>query len=207
MVHVQHTAALGVHIAQQPLCHQLAVAARVAQGRVVLRQVGGGLGRVGLQTPMTEGIDMLAQDALTQAPRAAVHQEQQTLRVDAQRGQGLGRVHGVHLLELGEVVAAADGAQRGLVATGLNPSVRHGLVSGLLIVHRAVDVAHALLQLVQPDRARLQVGLPQRHAAADVVAHERGVETLRREKRSADRVTAAGVQIGHASDPLHALQL
>lgn len=44
----------------------------------------------------------------------------------------------------------------------------------------------------------------QRHAAADVVADQRRMETAHREEGRADRITAPGVQVRHGGDLLHA---
>ena len=52
----------------------------------------------------------------------------------------------------------------------------------------------------------MQIGLPQRHAAADVVADERGIKTTEAEKCRADGITAPGVQIGHTGHPAHLRQ-
>ena len=54
---------------------------------------------------------------------------------------------------------------------------------------------------------RGQIGLPKRHAAADVVANQRGVKMPRAEKSRADGITAPCVQIGHACYTLHVWQL
>ena len=43
-----------------------------------------------------------------------------------------------------------------------------------------------------------QVGLPERHAAADVVADKCGIEMRHAEKCRANRIAAPCVQIGHA---------
>ena len=178
VLHVQHALAPGSHIGQQPLRHQLAVATRKLQGRTMLRQVGCRLWRACLQATVAKGIHMLSQDALPHAARAGVHHKQQVPLVNAQVGQRVGLVDRVHLLKLCKVVSAADGAQRRLVSSGVNASLSHGLRHGVRVLHRAVDIAHPLFQLVELHRAGAQVGLPQRHAAANVIAHQGGVKLV-----------------------------
>jgi hypothetical protein len=178
VMYVKHTAAIGTDIGQQTLRHQLAVATRKAQGRIVQRQVGHSLWRARLQTAVTKGVHMLTQDVFTQATRATVHQQQQVLLVDAKCSQRFGRVHCFHLLKLSKVVTPANGAQRGIKATGLHIDFQHGLRHSHRVVHGGVDVAHAPFQLVELHCADAQVGLPQRHAAANVVAHQGGVEQV-----------------------------
>lgn len=67
-------------------------------------------------------------------------------------------------------------------------------------------VAQALFQLVQVELGGGDIGTPQRHAAADVVAYQRRVKAPGGKERRADRVAAAGVQVRHAGDSLHARQ-
>ena len=52
----------------------------------------------------------------------------------------------------------------------------------------------------------VQIGLPQRHAAADIVADERGIKTVKAEKCRTDGITSSGVQIRHAGHPAHLRQ-
>ena len=53
---------------------------------------------------------------------------------------------------------------------------------------------------------RGQIGLPKRHAAADVVANQRGVKMPDAKKSRADGITAPRMQIGHARHALHVRQ-
>ena len=50
---------------------------------------------------------------LPQAARTAVYQQLQALRIE-RGGQAVGRVNGAHDLQLGKMVAAADGTQGSL---------------------------------------------------------------------------------------------
>ena len=62
---------------------------------------------------MAEFVHMAAQNLLPQAARTAVYQQLQALRIE-RGGQAVGRVNGIHRLQLGKMVAAADGTQGSL---------------------------------------------------------------------------------------------
>ena len=110
-------------------------------------------------------------------------------------GQQFGRVNGVHCLQFGKMVAAADGAERGAV-WGLGQQFANPRVP--TVVQRRVNAAQLFGQFGVFRFVRRQVGLPERHAAADIVADKRGVEMRYAEKCRANRIAASCVQIGHA---------
>ena len=62
---------------------------------------------------------------------------------------------------------------------------------------RRFQIADAAQQLVGAVFARGKVGLPQRHAAADVAANQRRVEMAFAEECRADGIAATGMQVGH----------
>ena len=93
------------------------------------------------------------------------------------------------------MVAAADGAERGAVC-GLGQQFAYARVP--TAVQRRVNAAQLFDQFGVFGFVHRQVSLPERHAAADVVADKRGVEMRHAEKCRANRIAAPCVQIGHA---------
>lgn len=168
--------------------------------RQVVRTVVGAF----FQALVAEAVHLLAQDGFAQAARATVHQQEQVATVETEGFHRGFVVELIELLQLGEVIAAADGTQRMLVATGRQAEACDALAP--VIVQRTIEVAEALFQLVQVQFGGGDIGAPQRHAAADVVAHQRRIQAAGGEERRADRVAATGVQVRHAGDPLHARQ-
>ncbi len=100
------------------------------------------------------------------------------------------------------MVAAADGAERGIEARAGRCQRRGQFAPG--IVERPVEIAEPLFELVEAGLVRIEIGGPERHAAADVVADQRGVKPADREERGTHRIAASGVQVGHAGHMAHA---
>ncbi|OAM28596.1 hypothetical protein A7P94_00770 [Eikenella sp. NML01-A-086] len=73
-------------------------------------------------------------------------------------------------------------------------------------IQRRIDTAKLFGQLGGFGFVCGQIGLPQRHAAADVVTDERGIKTAEAKKCRADGIAAPGMQIGHTGHPAHLWQ-
>ena len=143
---------------------------------------------------MSEPVHMGAQNGLPQTARTAVYQKLQALGVEM-FGQQFGYVNGIHCLQFGKMVAAANGAERSAVC-GLEQQFAYARVP--TVVQRRVNAAQLFGQFGIFGFVRRQVGLPERHAAADVVADKCGIEMRHAEKCRANRIAAPCVQIGHA---------
>ena len=76
-------------------------------------QIGLGVGAVVVQTLMAECFNVAAQDVSAQPARAAVDEQLQRVGTEVFRQQ-IGAVNGINGLQLGKMVAAADGAQGSL---------------------------------------------------------------------------------------------
>ncbi len=99
-----------------------------------------------------------------------MHQQQQFSGVQRQLGGTFGVVDLLHALQLGEMIAATDGAQRTVETAGRQRQGRHTLVP--VLARREVQIAQALVQLVGAQFANGEIRAPQRHAAADVAADQ-----------------------------------
>ena len=113
MVHIQQTRALCVPTRQHTLGNQAAIGAGKIQRGIVFGKICGGFGRVFRQPCVVKFIHMVAQNMLPQAARTTVYQQLQALRIE-RGGQAVGRVNGIHRLQLGKMVSAADGTQGSL---------------------------------------------------------------------------------------------
>ena len=128
-------------------------------------------------------------------------------RLNVKSGRQLRRrQHRIDAVDFRKMVAAADGAERVAVGNVVRAKQR-GDVWLPGVVKRAFQVADAAQQLVGAVFARGEVGLPQRHAAADVAANQRRVEMCLAEKCRADGITAPGVQVGHGSGGVDVVEI
>ena len=76
-----------------------------------------------------------------------------------------------------------------------------------VLAQRRIDVAKLLGKFGGFKLGGGQTGLPKRHAAADVVADERGVKMVFAEKRCTDGITPPRMQIRHAGYAQYVRQL
>ena len=86
--------------------------------------------------------------------------------------------------------------------------LRQDFINPLLpaFIQRRINAAKLFGQLGGFGFVCGQIGLPQRHAAADIVADERRIKTAVAEKCRADGITPPGVQIGHTGHQTHLRQ-
>ena len=173
---------------------------RVVVTRQVLARLRAGVVEAGGR----EHVDVRAQDRLAEPARAAVDQQAQSLAPQAQRRERGLVVYGVDGLQLREVVAAADRAERVVELGGRQTGL--GQRRDRVAVPGAVEV-EAIGPAVALGLAGLEVGAPQAHAAADVVADQVRVEPARADEGGADRAALAGVEVGHPERGAHARQL
>ena len=120
---------------------------------------------------------------------------------------GLWRSLGLHdrldRLQLAEMIAAADGAERGIERRRLKPGLGQGRSE--IAVPGAVERAQALGGLVDAQLAHRQVELEQAHAAADVRADELRMDAVGQDA-AAHRPPFAGMQVRHGGHGLDAGQ-
>ena len=145
------------------------------------------------------------QHRLAQSARAAVNQQQNRACVEIEPGQLRLVEDPLDALQLGEVVAAADGAQSILEAARRSVVGREPLRR--IAVPWLLEAAQSFVPPVELRLAGGHIERPQSDAAADVVADQRGVYDTFREKGGADRRTLARMQIGHADGAEHPGQL
>ncbi|MNT38008.1 hypothetical protein D3C72_1741780 [compost metagenome] len=110
----------------------------------------------------------------------------------------------IDALQLGKVIAPADGAQRALKTDAGGRQFGYQVLPAF--VQRPVDIAKPLFQLGGAGLPGVDAGGPQRHAAADIAADQRRIQAFTREKRRAHRVAPAGMQVRHARNAAHAGQ-
>ena len=127
-------------------------------------------------------------------------EEDDVLGIDAELLETVGVDDLADPLELGEVVAASDRAERRVELGGIDGLFRE-FVRGVTGIG-AVDV-DGLREAVDLEAMRGLVGRPQGHAAADVAADEVRVDQAADGERCTDRSAVAGMQIGHADGALH----
>src|SRR5688572_9285474 len=99
----------------------------------------------------------------------------------------------LHGLQLGEMIATADGAQSSIQSAGFQSfpiqTFAHVTVPGDLQIEADVFPA------IQLDLATKQIGLPKPHAAADVIADQMRIDYTLGDERRADGGSLAGMQI------------
>ena len=134
-----------------------------------------------------------AQDGFTQTSRAAVDQDNQLLLAQAQLPEFPGVHHLLDRLQLGEVVAATNRAQRLVEFRGFELRGRENLPR--IAFPRMLQVEAELSPAVELEVALNQVGFEQGHAAADVPADQVRVDESLGYKGRAHRAALAGVQI------------
>ena len=124
--------------------------------------------------------------------------------VESQLREGRFVLNRVDPLQFGEMVAAADGSKRRACQPRGHAARLEPL--GGIAVPWIVEPGQLLDELVELDLAHRQVALPQRHAAADVVADQGRVDHAAADKGRADRIGLAGVKVGHADRGDHAVK-
>src|SRR5690606_2123812 len=132
---------------------------------------------------------------------AAVDDEDQVARRQAEPVRVVRLEDGADPGQLHEVVAPADRAQP-LGVTGGDVALHH-VPGGVVVVRCAVEVGEAGGEFLRV--GALQLDGEHGDAAADVGAHQEGVERGRRHG-GADRGGLAGVQVRHGGDVLHAVE-
>ncbi|ASL76680.1 hypothetical protein BC350_24645 (plasmid) [Ralstonia pseudosolanacearum] len=146
VVHVQQWPALRVQAVQHASRDQFAVGLGEPQRRIVPRQVGRAFGAALRQPVVSVRAQLFVQDGLAKPAGAAVHQQQELPRAQPERIRRCVVIDRVDLLQLSEMVAAADGAERGIEARAGRCQRRGQLAPG--IVERPVEIAEPLFELV-----------------------------------------------------------
>ena len=158
-----------------------------------IRLSGLGVGRERLE-PVR---DMPFEQGVAEAARARMHQQIGAVAIDA-----AARIeHLFHRLQLTEMIAAADCAERG-IEIGRWQLVSYQLACDIAVIGLC-DVAQPVGRLVDADAAGREIELIQCHAAAGVGADE-GRMDLVGEDGAADRAELAGMQVRQAGDRAHA---
>ena len=100
-------------------------------------------------------------------------------------------------LQLAEMVAAADGAERGIERRGRKTGF--GRRSGDVTLPRRIECAQAIGRLVDAKLAHGKVELEQTHATADVGADERRMNSIG-QNAAANRAVFSRMQVRHAGN-------
>ena len=100
-------------------------------------------------------------------------------------------------LDLAEMVAAADAAERSIERRGVKTGV--GQDTGDIAIPGLIERAQALGQLVEPQLARCDIEREQPHAAADVGADQLRMNPVG-QNGATDGTIFAGMQIRHGGD-------
>ena len=103
----------------------------------------------------------------------------------------------VDSLNLAEMVASADAAERGIKGGIAKVCTGKGVCH--VALPRLVERVHAIDQMIEPQLARCDIQLEQSHATANVGADHRW-ENLISQNGAANRPIFARMQIGHGGD-------
>nr|WP_276604393.1 hypothetical protein [Nannocystis pusilla] len=202
-----HTSSTGAIAVPSASAKRRAIRARFACAHATAPSCARRYARVlagAVQPGRREAVDVGAQDRLAEPARAAVDQQHQRACRDPQRRPRLRVLDRVDLLQLREVVAAADRPERRVVVG--RRDCPFGQELARIAFPRPVEVAEAVGPALELLPALRQLGGPQRHPAADVVADQVRVDPPLADERRPDRRALARVEVGHADRRDHPRQ-
>ena len=156
---------------------QASIGAGPMDGVIVPAKILDGVGR----RSRAVAINMVAKNGFAEAARTAVDGEQNGVVVEVEAGESGGVFHAFDRLKLGEMIAAADGAERMFVTGG------HGARGAKPIVDvtlpRVVEVGETIGPGVEFRTLGGEGGVPEADAAADVVTDEGGIDSIGSDER------------------------
>src|SRR6266436_7192316 len=131
-------------------------------------------------------IHVSSQDGFTQTTRAAVNEHDELLLAEAKLLELVGLENLLDRLQLGEVIAAADGAQRRIELRGFEIALSEEVADEL--IPRVFEIELKLGPAIELGVATDEVRLEQSHAATDVPSdHMRVDYTLSHERSTHGR--------------------
>jgi hypothetical protein len=184
------------------LCYHAPVQRRPAHGGVVLAKIGTARPARGVEMHRARG-QLPLQDREAKSTRAGMHKQINLGRIEPGFGGCLRHQDLFDRLQLAEVVAAADGAERrierGRRKTGFGHRVRDAALP------RRIERTQAACRLVDAQLAYGKVELEQAHAATDVGANEQRVDPIR-QNTAAHGAVLSRMQVRHAGNGFDAGQ-
>ena len=189
----------------ETLGQELAVDLGPAHSQVMTQQVSRSRKGFGIRPAGLMLSHIVTQDRLTQPTRTAVDEHNQLLLAQAKLLELASVEDILDNLEFGEVIAAPKSSESFIEVGGLEFFFGENLADfvGPDVLEVEGDLSPAVELHVPPD----QVGLEQRHTAADIPTDEVRIDQAFGYERRTDRAAFAGVQIRETDSQAHTFQL
>ena len=205
MAAVPEQVSFGSECLSETLGQELAVDLGPAHGQVMTLQVSRSGERLGIRTAGLMLGHIVSQDGFTQPARTAVDEHNQLLLAQAKLLELAGVENFLNSLEFGEVVSASERSESFVELRGLEFLFGENFAD--FVGPDVLEVERDLSPAVELHVPADQVGLEQRHTAADIPTDEVRIDEAFGYERRTDRAAFARVQIREADSQAHTLQL